>query len=221
MHPDLQKYLDGDVARAELAPELRAEADAWDALTTAARGMNTAPAPESLAARVMAALPPAPSRQPRWRSALESLIQPREVRIRPVYGVLATAAIAAVLLVPRTAPAPVPDAPTATATQTAATPNTAAPIIYVRFSFPAPDARTVALAGDFNDWQPGALTLTDADGDGVWTGTFALAPGVHKYMFIVDEERWESDPEADRYIDDGFGMRNSLIAIEPPMRRTM
>ena len=49
-------------------------------------------------------------------------------------------------------------------------------------------------------------------------GLIALRPGMHKYMFVVNGERWVTDPEAERYVDDGFGMRNAVIAITPPGR---
>ena len=219
MHPELQRYLDGEITRAELAPELRAEADAWTQLADAARGMHARAAPGDMVQRVLAALPPASARTPAWRNALAAWLEPREVRIRPVYGLLAAAAIAAVVLMPRqTATSPQPAALTEAS---ATTPQSAEAIVYVRFSFQAPDARTVTLAGDFNDWRSDALALTDPDGDGVWSGTFALEPGMHKYMFVIDEQHWETDPGADGYVDDGFGMRNALIAIDPPVQRAM
>jgi hypothetical protein len=37
-------------------------------------------------------------------------------------------------------------------------------------------------------------------------------------MFVVDGEVWVTDPRAERYVDDGFGMRNALIAVQPPER---
>lgn len=215
MHDDLQKYLDGELSYDALAPELRAEADAWDLLSDAALDVQDERAPADLAARVLAHLPAAPRRS-RWRHALEWALQPREVRVRPVYGLLATAAIAGLLLLGRDGTtAALPAAPTVAA------PVEAEPIVYVRFSFRAPEASSVALAGDFNDWQSAGLSLSDGDGDGVWSGTFALQPGVHKYMFVIDGEHWETDPGAERYMDDGFGMRNALIAITPPVRRTI
>lgn len=219
MHSELQRYLDGEITRAELAPELHAEADAWAQLTGAARGMHARSAPADMVQRVLAALPPAPARTPAWRTTLAAWLEPREVRVRPVYGLLAAAAIAAVMLLPGR-PA-TPSQPAAMPGVATAAPQESEAIVYVRFSFQAPDARTVTLAGDFNDWRADALALTDADGDGVWSGTFALEPGMHKYMFVIDEQHWETDPGADGYVDDGFGMRNALIAIDPPVQRAM
>lgn len=222
MHDDLQKYLDGELSWDALGPELRAEADAWDRLTDAALDVRDERAPADLVARVLACLPAAPHRS-RWRLALEWALQPRELRVRPVYGLLAAAALAGVLLLGERGTTP--GLPAAPAVQNGAPTVAAAaatePIVYVRFSFRAPDASSVTLAGDFNEWQAAGLPLSDGDGDGVWSGTFALQPGVHKYMFVVDGEHWETDPGAERYMDDGFGMRNALIAITPPVRRTI
>lgn len=86
--------------------------------------------------------------------------------------------------------------------------------VYVQFVISAPDARTVALAGTFNEWNP-SIQLSDPDGDGLWTGRVALEPGVHEYMFVIDGSEWRPDPNAISYIDDGFGQRNSVLAITP------
>lgn len=228
MHPDLQKYLDGELPREALSPELQAQADAWDALTDAARGFPSATAPSDLARRVMAALPETPA-QIGWRERLGSgvqwLLRPREVTLRPVYALPAAAALAAIFFLARALPseqAAMPPVNHVAGTVTTPCAESAGDVvIYVRFAFQAPGARSVTLAGDFNDWEPDAMPLSDPDGDGIWTGTFALQPGVHKYMFVVDGERWETDPGAERHMDDGFGMRNALIAIAPPVRRAI
>lgn len=229
MHPDLQKYIDGELPREALSPALQAEADAWDRLTDAALDLRGEAAPADLVGRVLAALPAEPERAG-WRSALDSgvewMLRPREVRLRPVYGLLAAAALAGILFLRGASvveDATFPAAERGAGPSTVVAPDVAPqdPIVYVRFAFRAPSAQSVSLAGDFNDWEADALALLDADGDGVWTGTFALQPGVHKYMFVVDGERWETDPGAERHMDDGFGMRNALIAIAPPVRRAI
>jgi len=86
--------------------------------------------------------------------------------------------------------------------------------VYVQFVISAPDARTVALAGDFNEWDP-SIQLDDLDGDGLWSGRVALEPGVHEYMFVIDGSEWRPDPNAISYSDDGFGQRNSVLAVTP------
>jgi hypothetical protein len=85
----------------------------------------------------------------------------------------------------------------------------------VQFSLKINDnkAHTVAIAGDFNGWNPQANVLEDPEGDGIWTGTLNLKPGRYEYMFVLDGEKWFPDPNALRYVKDGFGNRNAILEI--------
>ena len=85
----------------------------------------------------------------------------------------------------------------------------------VQFSLKINDnkAHTVAIAGDFNGWNPQANILEDTDGDGIWTGTLKLEPGRYEYMFVLDGEKWFPDPNALRYVKDGFGNKNAILEI--------
>ena len=46
---------------------------------------------------------------------------------------------------------------------------------------------TVYIGGDFNEWSDSANPLSDDDGDGIWTTTLTLQPGVYEYKFHVDK----------------------------------
>jgi len=85
----------------------------------------------------------------------------------------------------------------------------------VQFSLRINDnkAHTVAIAGDFNGWSPQANILEDSDEDGIWTGTLKLEPGRYEYMFVLDGEKWFPDPNALRYVKDGFGNKNAILEI--------
>ena len=85
----------------------------------------------------------------------------------------------------------------------------------VQFSLRISDgkAHTVAIAGDFNGWNPHANLLEDSEGNGIWTGTLKLEPGRYEYMFVLDGEKWFPDPNALRYVKDGFGNRNAILEI--------
>jgi len=87
----------------------------------------------------------------------------------------------------------------------------AEPAVYVRFALHAPEAKSVTLAGDFNGWNTRDISLTDPDRDGVWTVTVPVRPGVHQYMFVIDGDRWATDPWAGAYVEDGFGNRNAVL----------
>jgi hypothetical protein len=85
----------------------------------------------------------------------------------------------------------------------------------VQFSLKLNDAKihTVAIAGDFNSWNQMDNLLEDPDGDGIWTGTLKLKPGRYEYMFVLDGKKWVPDPNALRYVKDGFGNKNAILEI--------
>jgi len=81
----------------------------------------------------------------------------------------------------------------------------------VRLTFVAPDARNVAVAGNFNKWRTDSHVMTRENG--TWTITLPLKPGVYTYMFIVDNKQWVTDPHAETYRDDGFGYQNAVLKV--------
>lgn len=64
----------------------------------------------------------------------------------------------------------------------------------VQFMLTAPAASRVALAGDFNGWDPRGIEMTRDVRDGRWAVTLALAPGRHTYAYVVDDTQWVRDP---------------------------
>ena len=72
----------------------------------------------------------------------------------------------------------------------------------VRFVLAAPTASSVALVGDFNGWRAGATLLAEGE-PGTWTAAVALAPGRHRYAFVVDDTQWVTDPIAPVIADSG------------------
>ncbi len=85
------------------------------------------------------------------------------------------------------------------------------PVITVRLTFHAPQAHTVAVAGEFNKWKTNADEMKRTDG--VWSIDLKLKPGVYTYSFIVDGKSWVPDPGAESYVDDGFGSRNAVLRV--------
>jgi hypothetical protein len=80
-----------------------------------------------------------------------------------------------------------------------------------------PGARSVEVVGSFNNWSRGLLHLRDDDNDGIWHAAAVLPTGQHEYMFVIDGERWVTDPLAGRFVDDGFGAgrENSVLIVRP------
>ena len=52
---------------------------------------------------------------------------------------------------------------------------------------------TPHVAGTFNNWSDSANALTDANADGIWETTIALAPGNYEYKFLKDS--WAAGDE--------------------------
>jgi hypothetical protein len=89
--------------------------------------------------------------------------------------------------------------------------NTEQPAVVVRFTLVADGARQVAVAGDFNDWDPSQIRL-ERDGKGRFSATVKLPPGAHEYMFVVDG-KWVTDPAAAELRPDGFGRTNAVLRL--------
>jgi hypothetical protein len=218
MKDDLNRHLDGEIPREQLSAEARLGAEAWDRLLDSFR-MEPAPsaAPPWLETRVMAEIEALPARSI-WRRIAHWLTRPRELRVSPLTGGLVAAALATVLLLnwpDRESPIPGTVAGGDPGSSLVLATDPGEVTVYVQFALEAPGAASVSVGGDFDGWE-GSHSLSDADGDGVWTGRVPVNPGLHAYMFLVDGSSWVTDPRADRYAEDGFGNRNALLAVAAP-----
>ena len=201
-HPLVKRWLDGELSAEQLGAELAGELAEARALLAAVDRAPVALDP-ALDHRVMAALARRP--RTRWGRALEWIGASHELRLRVrpwMVGALAAAAALVLLL----APARQSGAP-ATVAQKAES-------VYVKFVLYAPGAHQVGIAGTFNQWNAQATPLAPAGAPGVWAATLSLPVGQHLYAFVVDGRRWVADPTAPA-VDDGFGRRNSVIAVTP------
>ncbi len=86
------------------------------------------------------------------------------------------------------------------------------PVILVRLILSQPQAASVAVAGDFNGWNPDRTPLQRTDG-GMWTATIPLPPGRYQYMFVIDGKQWMADPLAAEDAVDGFGSQNAVLDV--------
>jgi 1,4-alpha-glucan branching enzyme len=83
----------------------------------------------------------------------------------------------------------------------------------VRFSVGCPGAKTVYLAGCFNDWDPTARRMKRVSkGKDEFVAVLDLEPGRHEYKYVVDGE-WVCCPNAPRAWNDQ-GAENSVIEVE-------
>ena len=83
----------------------------------------------------------------------------------------------------------------------------------VRFQLLYPEAKTVAIAGTFNNWDP-TTHLLQKNAAGRWSIILPLSEGRYQYLFVINQKTWVLDPEAEMLIDDGFGNKNSLLIVQ-------
>lgn len=81
----------------------------------------------------------------------------------------------------------------------------------VEFTYYAPNAKHVEIAGDFVGWQTGKYKLTKG-ADGNWHLKLMLPPGRYQYQFVIDGA-WTADPSCPARVSDEFGRENSLLIL--------
>lgn len=91
------------------------------------------------------------------------------------------------------------------------------PVGKVTFSLPAEsagDAASVALVGDFNDWDPVATPMKRLQ-NGSFTVTVDLDTGrEYQFRYLMEERIWTNDGEADGYQPSGFpDAENSVVIV--------
>ena len=89
--------------------------------------------------------------------------------------------------------------------------KTKSPSNKVQFEITAPEAKRVALTGDFKKWSTSGIPMR-RNKDGVWKIGVALQPGRYEYKFIVDNE-WKHDPRNNNTTRNALGSFNSIIEI--------
>ena len=81
----------------------------------------------------------------------------------------------------------------------------------VAFSFHAPQAESVLLAGDFNRWNPRKHPLKKGV-SGNWEAFLMLAPNTYEYKYMVDGD-WQIDPFNNQTCENCFGSQNNLVTV--------
>lgn len=217
-----QRYLDRETSQSEEATFLAqlSETERSDLLATrtaleALERLPRFPAPVALASNVMAMIKPA-----KRQSAFARL----RLWLRPILGwEFAGAAVAAsalfVALAPLSLTPSVGGSPQVSSPLTQASLTTGASHApdsngnSLQFSLYAPQARSVALIGDFNGWGSAAKVRLAPSGNGMWSVTVPLPAGRYQYAFLVNGERWVTDPRAEQHVKDDFGRQNAVVTI--------
>jgi len=205
LNPYIDKALDADITKQidehlKSCPACREEYTNLKGIASSLNSLSSQPAPADFTQNLMAKISQEEIQiQTSWIDHLKKRISIPRFSFRLAGAVAASALIVffAFTFIFNT-----PDAPSICSAE-------------VQFSLKINDseAHTVAIAGDFNGWNPQDNILEDSEGDGIWTGTLNLEPGRYEYMFVLDGEKWFPDPNALRYVKDGFGNKNAILEV--------
>ena len=86
----------------------------------------------------------------------------------------------------------------------------------VTFTLDRAGATSVAVAGDFNQWEQAPMRRSG----NVWTLELPLEHGAYHYAFVVDGETWMVPANATGIVDDGFGRKNATVVVQATNGRT-
>ncbi|MCG6881494.1 MAG: isoamylase early set domain-containing protein [Deltaproteobacteria bacterium] len=82
----------------------------------------------------------------------------------------------------------------------------------VTVNFEAPDAESVLLMGDFNQWNEKKHPMKKG-ANGIWEKIIVVQPGRYEYRFLVDG-RWHNDPANEKICSNCFGSNNNILEIK-------
>lgn len=87
--------------------------------------------------------------------------------------------------------------------------------VRVTFSVPG-DAATesVAVVGNFNDWNARRHEMKLDKRNGVWTKSISFKPGTRlEFRYFADGESWLNDETADDYVANGYLSSNCVVEL--------
>ena len=78
----------------------------------------------------------------------------------------------------------------------------------------APEAKTVHIVGEFNNWSTVATPMEQLK-SGEFKVVVDLAPGRdYQFRYLIDQTLWENDWDADQYVKSEFGdCENSVVTV--------
>ena len=69
----------------------------------------------------------------------------------------------------------------------------------------------VNLLGDFNSWEGAKMELRK---NGSYSTTVSLEVGKsYEFRYLVNEDQWNNDAEADSFIQGPFGAQNAVVEV--------
>jgi 1,4-alpha-glucan branching enzyme len=83
----------------------------------------------------------------------------------------------------------------------------------VIFTVCYPSARTVQIAGTFNNWQPQQNSMQKINDKGFWQTKLFLSKGTYSYRLVVDGQ-WQHDPNNSNTEPNPYGSLNSILTVK-------
>ncbi|WP_105199862.1 MULTISPECIES: isoamylase early set domain-containing protein [unclassified Pseudoalteromonas] len=81
----------------------------------------------------------------------------------------------------------------------------------VTFEYMHPDAEAVALVAEFNQWQP--LAMQYSKKDQLFRTKLRLPKNSEfHFRYLINDEQWDNDHQADAYVANDFGTDNSVVS---------
>jgi chromosome partitioning protein len=88
--------------------------------------------------------------------------------------------------------------------------NTAQGLLFIQ---PNGKACDLAIAGDFNGWNPATTPLRHDESLGVWQTCVDVPPGRYRYRLVVDGQ-WVQDPYNSYVESNPFGELNNIVVVQ-------
>lgn len=230
----LRKYLDNELSPEEerkvlhtiaddehLRDMLRFEQQLKDTFT----GNKSVSVPEGFTDRVMHQVSDLETQEERLsfserlRQWLQYFWVPREISLRPVYAfsvvllVLATFLYSLFLSDIFDSDQPVIATNNSQVGKSVQQVSSGREKVMMRFMYVDEEAKSIAVAGDFSDWQPIEMSKQVINGKTIWTGLVSMTRGKHNYMFVKNGDKWVTDPLATVQREDGFGNKNAVVYL--------
>lgn len=237
MNPDklLRKYLEGELSPdeekealhaiaedEELRSMLRFEQKLNSTLSSHSDSLTSTKVPQDFSDDVMQQITRSEETTAgivsRLKDRYQEFWEPKQIQWRPAYSM----AVAALVIFAFTYPLFIAETPVSPPKQAANMQemdqsvqqvSAEAGEVMLRFVYIDGDANSVAVAGDFSNWEPIELNRQEVNGEQVWSGMVRMSRGEHNYMFVKDGSKWITDPMAPVTRDDGFGNKNAVIYL--------
>jgi len=77
----------------------------------------------------------------------------------------------------------------------------------------APDAKSVYIVGDFNNWNISANPMKMLE-NGDYITKLDLETGKeYQFRYLIDESKWENDWNADKYVKSTYGDHDNSVVL--------